>query len=138
MPSHILGFKRPLKLFSCSSRRSSLPPKVFGCIYNVHILMSNTIKLDPKALKCVFLGYALNKRATNVTTIQFESRLCLDVTFHEIVPFFLLLDNLIFRGRVDMKEKMSCHFLYLFLHSPLIVMTVTNLWKNVVRRRRSQ
>jgi hypothetical protein len=33
--------------------------KVFGCIAYVHILDELRTKLDPKAEKCVFIGYSL-------------------------------------------------------------------------------
>jgi hypothetical protein len=33
--------------------------KVFGCIAYVHVPDELRIKLDPKAEKCVFIGYSL-------------------------------------------------------------------------------
>lgn len=63
--SRILGFKRPLELLSCSTLRSSFPPKMFGCICYVHVPKSDCFKLDSKALKCIFLGYAPNQKGLN-------------------------------------------------------------------------
>jgi len=31
--------------------------RVFGCIAYVHVLEEKTSKLDPKAEKCIFIGY---------------------------------------------------------------------------------
>lgn len=49
----------PLEILSCSTLGSSLPPKVFGCICYVHVPKFGRSKLDPKAFKYIFLGYAL-------------------------------------------------------------------------------
>ena len=36
--------------------------KVFGCIAYVHILDELRTKLDPKAEKCIFIGYSLGAK----------------------------------------------------------------------------
>ena len=36
--------------------------KVFGCIAYVHVLDELPTKLDPKAKKCVFIGYSLEQK----------------------------------------------------------------------------
>ena len=36
--------------------------KVFGCIAYVHVPNELRTKLDPKAKKCVFIGYSLEKK----------------------------------------------------------------------------
>ena len=41
---------------------SYLPLKVFGCVAFVHIHNHNRDKLDPRAVKCVFLSYSSTKR----------------------------------------------------------------------------
>lgn len=41
---------------------SSLPLKVFGYTVFSHSHELNRNKLDPKALKCIFLGYAANQK----------------------------------------------------------------------------
>ena len=59
--------------------------KVFGCIAYVHIPNDMISKLDPKAKKCVFIGYSLEKkgyRCYNRVTLQIkESK---DVVFYEL------------------------------------------------------
>ncbi|KAL6312378.1 hypothetical protein AAG906_008050 [Vitis piasezkii] len=41
---------------------SSIPIKVFGCIVIVHIHSQHYSKLDPKVVKCLFLGYSLSQK----------------------------------------------------------------------------
>lgn len=62
MPTSILNFKTPLQVFTnchpISRLSSTLPLKKFGCTVVVHIHDHNRGKLDPRARKCVFVGYA--------------------------------------------------------------------------------
>ena len=44
--------------------------KVFGCIVYVHLPDELRTKLDPKAEKCVFIGYSLKKRVIGVTILS--------------------------------------------------------------------
>ena len=61
MPSRILSFETPInqlrKFFPSSRISSNLPLKVFGCTAFVHVHAHNRNKLDPRAIKCVFLEY---------------------------------------------------------------------------------
>ena len=66
MPSMVLQHSTPLEclnFFFLESRiNSDLPLKIFGCIAYVHTPMKSRSKLDPRAEKCVFVGYAPNKK----------------------------------------------------------------------------
>ena len=66
-----------------------LPPRVFGCVYFVHILTPGQDKLSTKATKCVFLGYSQLQRGyrcySTYTNWYFIS---VDVTFFEGSSFF--------------------------------------------------
>ncbi|KAL3638973.1 Beta-galactosidase 8 [Castilleja foliolosa] len=65
LPTKILDFKTPSNYFQTMTDKiikPSLPPKIFGCTVFVHIPKSNRSKLDPCALKCVFLGYGNNQK----------------------------------------------------------------------------
>ena len=55
MPLRTLDFRCLIKLIQ-DSHTYSIPPKVFGCVCFVHKYAGGTI--DPKALKCVFVGYS--------------------------------------------------------------------------------
>jgi hypothetical protein len=65
MPSKTLDFKTPLQVLS---RHVTLPsillllPRVFGCVTFVHIHKHQRTKLEPCAVRCMFLGYGSNKK----------------------------------------------------------------------------
>ena len=57
LPSRVLDFKSPYEVLK--GRKLNLSQlKVFGCTCFVHIQSSHRDKLDPRAVKCVFLGYS--------------------------------------------------------------------------------
>jgi len=59
-PSQVLPFKSPLEVL----QGKSIDPshlKVFGCICFVHKQIPFHDKFDPRATKCVFLGYSTTK-----------------------------------------------------------------------------
>lgn len=89
MPSRVLNFQSPLEVLSSPASLFPIPPKVFECICYVHVDKSRQSKLDPKALKCIFLGYGPSQKGYKcyhpVSRQRFVS---MDVTFHEILPFF--------------------------------------------------
>ena len=63
--------------------------KVFGCIAYVHVSDELRTKLDPKAEKCVFIGYSLEQKGYkcyNPVTCQLQvSR---DVVFDEMASWY--------------------------------------------------
>lgn len=56
---------------------------MFGCIFYIHVPKFKHSKLDPKALKCIFLRYAPNQKDANVIIPLFRS---------ELSPWMLLLE----------------------------------------------
>ena len=63
--------------------------KVFGCIAYVHVPDELRTKLDPKAEKCIFIGYSLEKkgyRCYNPTTR--DVRVSRDVVFDELQSWY--------------------------------------------------
>jgi hypothetical protein len=47
--------------------------RMFGCIAYVHVPDEKRSKLDPKAEKCIFIGYSLIKKDIYVSTLPLES-----------------------------------------------------------------
>jgi streptogramin lyase len=60
MPLRVLGYKTPIE---CVTGETTyvVPPKVFGCVCFVKDYRPSVGKLDPRALKCVFVGYSGKK-----------------------------------------------------------------------------
>jgi hypothetical protein len=56
IPSRILGMKYPCELIF-GENKFVVPPKLFGSICFVWDHRPSIGKLDPRALKCVFVGY---------------------------------------------------------------------------------
>lgn len=93
MPTRVLKYITPLaclkESFPYCRVTSDLHLKVFGCTVFVHIPTHLRTKLDPRAEKCIFLGYAPNKRGYkcfNPTTKKIH--ISLDVFFLEKQPYF--------------------------------------------------
>lgn len=59
--------------------------KVFGCIAYVHIPDELRTKLDPKAEKCIFIGYSLEHKGYRCYNLETrELRVRRDVVFDEM------------------------------------------------------
>ena len=61
MPTRVLKYETPINIlknsYSTHHLFSSLTPRTFGCTAFVHIHSQHRSKLDPRAYKCIFLGY---------------------------------------------------------------------------------
>ena len=93
IPSRVLGFKSPLETLSqfYLDIRSSfnLTPRIFGYTSLVHVHSHNRGKLDPRALKCVFVGYsAIQKGYKCYHPSTRKLYVSIDVTFVENKPYF--------------------------------------------------
>ena len=62
MPKRVLSFETPIhclqQSFPTTRLSPNLPLRVFGCTAFVHVHSHHRTKLDPRAIKCVFLGYS--------------------------------------------------------------------------------
>jgi len=68
---------------------NNLTPRIFGCTSFVHIHHDGRSKLDPRALKCVCIGYSSTQKGLQMLSssiLYFVSR---DVTFHEQESYFV-------------------------------------------------
>jgi hypothetical protein len=57
MPSRVLENKSPIECLT-GEVTYVVPPRVFGCVCFVRDHIPFVGKLDPRALKCVFVGYS--------------------------------------------------------------------------------
>jgi hypothetical protein len=55
MPSRVLGMKTPYEMIY-GKNEFIVPPKVFGCTCFVRDHRPSVGKLDPHAMKCIFIG----------------------------------------------------------------------------------
>ena len=90
MHSTVLGFQIPHVLFF-DRPLYTLPPHVFGCTCYVHTLDPGCEKIDPWAIKYVFLGYFRTQKGYKCySPVLRHTFVCVDVTFNESYPIFLL------------------------------------------------
>jgi len=119
MPSRILYFKTPLEVLSPPlSTSKCVFPKVFGCVCFVHIHSPTWGKLDPCALKCIFVGYSpTQKEYKCYNPPSWKHFISMDGN-HILYP-----PTLLFRGRVQVKRS----FLWVVLYpSLLLCQSMTN------------
>ena len=67
VPSQVLGNQSSMnalpRFYSNFNRSFKLPPEVFGCVSFVNIHAYKRVKLDPRALKYVFVWYSTTKKS---------------------------------------------------------------------------
>ncbi|KAL4562118.1 hypothetical protein LXL04_034312 [Taraxacum kok-saghyz] len=93
LPSRTLQFQTPLNVLQNStpylSGGNSLPLKTFGCQAFVHIHGHNRSKLEPRAIKTVFVGYSSTQKGYRCfCPTTKKTYISCDVTFFESKPFF--------------------------------------------------
>ncbi|KAH9657194.1 retrovirus-related pol polyprotein from transposon RE1 [Citrus sinensis] len=119
MPTRIFNFQSPLNVFTkfypYAKVFTSLPPKIFGCIAFVHVHKQNRSKLDPRALKCVFLGYSPTRKGYKCyDPLSKKFFVTMDVTFFENRSF---LPKTSLQGEDHTQED---HFWELSLPMPIM------------------
>lgn len=110
MPSRTLDFHTPLEALAHHVPLSSivnLTLRIFGCVAYVHLHKNQRSKLDPCALRCVFLGFAPYQkgyRCYHPPTRRFY--VTMDVTFleHELF-FYPTLSNQVLPGELRTLEE---------------------------------
>jgi hypothetical protein len=88
MSSRVLDWKSPIEMLR-GKNQEVIPLKTFGCVCFVQDNKPNVGKLDPKAVKCVFVGYSATQKGY-VCWSPIEKRLfvSMDVTFRELEPYY--------------------------------------------------
>ncbi|KAM1149971.1 hypothetical protein ACFX2B_030197 [Malus domestica] len=87
VPSRSVDFQTPLQALSShvdAPAVPNLPPHVFGCVAFVHLHKQYRSKLEPRALRCVFVGYASNQKGYCCYHPPIKKLfVTVDVAFHE-------------------------------------------------------
>jgi hypothetical protein len=88
MPSRVLKNKTPIECLT-GETTYVVPPKVFGCVCFVRDYRPSVGKLDPRAVKCVFVGYS-GKQKGYKCWCPSEKRMFvnMDIVFREHEPFY--------------------------------------------------
>jgi hypothetical protein len=92
VPSKVLNFQTPIHIFNeCfpfDRVSNDLTLKIFGCTAFVHE-HKNISKLEPRAIKCVFVGYSPTQKGYKCFDPKNKKMfVTMDVTFFENKPFF--------------------------------------------------
>ena len=58
MPSSVLSGETPFHVLFPKKTLFPIEPRIFGCTCFVRDVRPHVTKLDPKSLKCIFLGYS--------------------------------------------------------------------------------
>jgi hypothetical protein len=92
VPSSSLQFQTPFEVLHCIVNAPTMPnlsPKVFGCVAFVHLHKGWRTKLEPRALRCVFVGYALHQKGYRCYHPPSRKLyVTLDVVFHETTMYY--------------------------------------------------
>ena len=91
MPSSVLNWATPYHQLFPNDLLFAFDPKVFGCTCFVRDVRPQVSKLDPKSLKCIFVGYSRVKKGyrcyCSTLRCYFVST---DIAFFETTPFSIL------------------------------------------------
>ena len=109
VPSKVLDFKTPLQVLTTHVSLPTmlmLPPRIFGCVAFVHLHKNQHIKLDPCAIRCLFLGYGLHKKGNQChDPLANCTYITMDVTFLESKIFYpSLVPNSPLQGGTQVEE----------------------------------
>ena len=86
MPLRVLDNKSSAELL-LNSNDFIVAPKVFGCVCFVHDYRNDVRKLDPRAVKCVFVGYSPTQKGYRCwCPSEHRFFVSMDVTFSILSP----------------------------------------------------
>ncbi|XP_073031147.1 uncharacterized protein [Primulina eburnea] len=89
LPSRVLDFKCPLEVLQDKAPNLS-HLKVFGCTCFVHVSTTHRDKLDPRAVKCIFLRYSQTQKGYKCYDFLSKKLYVTgDVYFAEQIPYFV-------------------------------------------------
>ena len=90
MPSLVLNWATLYHQLFPNNLLFPINPKVFGCTCFVRYVRPHVSKLDPKSLKCIFVGYSRVQKGYRCYCLTLRSYfVSIDVAFFETTPFSL-------------------------------------------------
>ena len=90
MPSSLFNWATPYHQLFPNKPLFLIDPKVFGCTCFVRDVCPQVSKLDPKSLKCIFVGYCRVQKGYKCYCPTLRRYfVSTDVAFFEITPFSL-------------------------------------------------
>ena len=90
MPSSVLNWDTPYHILFPNKPLFLIKPRIFGCTCFVRDVRPHVSKLNPKSLKCIFLGYSRVQKDYRCYCPSLRRYLVsIDITFLENVPFSL-------------------------------------------------
>lgn len=91
-PSRSIAYKTPFKALSdvvIAPTVPNLPLRIFGFVVFIHLHKHERSKLAPRALRCIFLGYAMHKKGYRCYHPPTQRMfITVDVVFHEELMYF--------------------------------------------------
>jgi transposase InsO family protein len=88
MPTRVLDYKTPIECLT-GKNTYAVPPKVFGCTCFVRDYRPSVGKLDPRALKSIFVGYFSKQKGYKCWCPSARRMfVSMDVVFREHEPFY--------------------------------------------------
>ena len=104
MPSSILNSATPYHQLFAHNSLFPIEAKVFGCTCFVRDVRLQVSKLDPKSLKCIFLGYSRVQKGYRCYCHTLRHYfVSINVAFFETTPFDL--SSTVTRGRGGAGEQ---------------------------------
>ena len=93
MPTRVLKYQTPLDFFDICFPTSqilmNLPLKIFNCTAVIYVHSHNYGKFDPRASKCIFVGYSSTSKGYKCfDPCTRRTFVTMDVTFFETKPYF--------------------------------------------------
>ena len=108
MPSKVLEWKTPIEMLK-GENKFILPLKVFGCVCFVKDNRQMVGKLDPRAVKCIFVGYSDTQKGYKCYHPPSKKYfVSMDVTFRESKPYFSTKSSL--QGEHKNEEVSSSYY----------------------------
>ncbi|WOG86646.1 hypothetical protein DCAR_0205863 [Daucus carota subsp. sativus] len=102
MPSSVLNGRFPYKILFPDKPLYPVEPKIFGSTCFVRDVHQNLSKLDPKSVKCIFLGYPRLQKGYRCYCPSLNKYLVsIDVTFMEDTSYFSSLPSANFEEDAD-------------------------------------